>query len=431
MTRKRFEILFSGRLKPGVFLESAVTGLAASLKTDEARAQEILEKGEGVIFESDFEIESRNRLREMDACGLEVMLRDGGVVEAGKSADRTGAPWPETAGPGRLESLPFEFTGTGGGYFRIWLVNVLLSVVTLGIYSAWAKVRRIRYFHSHTLLGGQAFEYLADPVRILKGRLLAGLVLAIVWLGLNFVPVLGLVLFFGLWLLTPWVIIRSLKFNLGHTAWKGIRFRFDATYGQAFKAYALWPLLSLFTLGALWPMAARRRQAFIINHTFYGTSRFSFQATTGQYYKLFLGTLPSLIIGLIIGGVVLIVLAPKIGFLAPAMMWCLIVLCVLASYLPRAANLVFNHTFIGRHAFESAQRTSSFARLVLVNALVLLSSLFLLRPWVVVRIHRYHVSHLRMRVKGGLDDFTAAPVEEQSAFAEEMNSMLDLEPGLV
>ncbi len=43
-------------------------------------------------------------------------------------------------------TLRFEFTGDGREYFRIWIVNVSLTVITLGIYSAWAKVRRMRYF---------------------------------------------------------------------------------------------------------------------------------------------------------------------------------------------------------------------------------------------------------------------------------------------
>ncbi|MFX5918539.1 DUF898 family protein, partial [Acinetobacter baumannii] len=54
-------------------------------------------------------------------------------------------------------SEPFAFTGSGGEYFRIWAVNWLLTMVTLGIYSPWAKVRRLKYFHQHTLLAGHRF----------------------------------------------------------------------------------------------------------------------------------------------------------------------------------------------------------------------------------------------------------------------------------
>ena len=71
------------------------------------------------------------------------------------------------------QTLPFRFHGRAGEYFRIWIVNIMLSIVTLGIYSAWAKVRNKRYFYSNTELDGSSFEYLADPVAILKGRLIA------------------------------------------------------------------------------------------------------------------------------------------------------------------------------------------------------------------------------------------------------------------
>ncbi|RYZ95608.1 MAG: DUF898 family protein, partial [Proteobacteria bacterium] len=31
-----------------------------------------------------------------------------------------------------------EFRGQAGEFFRIWIVNTLLTILTLGIYSAWA-----------------------------------------------------------------------------------------------------------------------------------------------------------------------------------------------------------------------------------------------------------------------------------------------------
>ena len=47
---------------------------------------------------------------------------------------------------------PLRFTGSGSEYFRIWIVNVLLTIVTLGFYSPWAKVRRLKYFYGNTYL---------------------------------------------------------------------------------------------------------------------------------------------------------------------------------------------------------------------------------------------------------------------------------------
>src|SRR5438876_12398000 len=75
-------------------------------------------------------------------------------------------------------TVAFKFNGRAGEYFAIWIVNLCLSVVTLGIYSAWAKVRRKRYFYGCTQLEGSAFEYVGNPVAILKGRILVVLVFA-------------------------------------------------------------------------------------------------------------------------------------------------------------------------------------------------------------------------------------------------------------
>jgi Zn-dependent protease with chaperone function len=69
---------------------------------------------------------------------------------------------PNPSHPPTARHLPFEFRGRAGEYFGIWIVNVLLSIITLGIYSAWAKVRRLRYFYGNTWLDGHNFEYHAD-----------------------------------------------------------------------------------------------------------------------------------------------------------------------------------------------------------------------------------------------------------------------------
>src|SRR2546423_14659508 len=72
-----------------------------------------------------------------------------------------------------------EFTGTAAEYFRIWIVNLFFTLATLGIYSAWAKVRKRRYFYGSTRLDGDGFDYFASPKAILNGRIIAFSVFAI------------------------------------------------------------------------------------------------------------------------------------------------------------------------------------------------------------------------------------------------------------
>ena len=70
--------------------------------------------------------------------------------------------------------------------FAIWIVNICLTIVTLGIYSAWAKVRRLRYFYDNTSVAGASFDYHGNPVAILKGRILAVVLIVLAGLSLAF-----------------------------------------------------------------------------------------------------------------------------------------------------------------------------------------------------------------------------------------------------
>ncbi len=63
-----------------------------------------------------------------------------------------------------------EFTGTGAEYFRLWVVNAALTLLTLGIYSAWAKVRKVGYFARNTRAFGDPLHFTANPWAILRGR---------------------------------------------------------------------------------------------------------------------------------------------------------------------------------------------------------------------------------------------------------------------
>src|SRR4051812_41240035 len=91
------------------------------------------------------------------------------MIDAVPEVASTPPPQPAAYHP----PLRLEFTGRTGEYFRIWIVNLFLSIVTVGLYSPWAKVRRRRYFYGHAWLDGSNFEYHGDPRVILRGRLIA------------------------------------------------------------------------------------------------------------------------------------------------------------------------------------------------------------------------------------------------------------------
>ncbi|MGE5663254.1 MAG: DUF898 family protein, partial [Deltaproteobacteria bacterium] len=97
----------------------------------------------------------------------------GEVVKDGAPPASAGAPAPFADTPTAAIDYRLEFRGTAREYFGIWIVNMLLKIVTLGFYTAWAKVRQRRYFAGSTLLAGEPFEYLAEPGALFRGWLIA------------------------------------------------------------------------------------------------------------------------------------------------------------------------------------------------------------------------------------------------------------------
>ena len=170
-------------------------------------------------------------------------------------------------------SLHFE--GTGGEYFDIWIVNLALTVVTLGIFSAWAKVRNRRYFYGNTHIDTHAFDYHASPWRILLGRVIA---LALL-LGYSLTAAMApkAVFAWGLLFLValPWLVRSSLRFNARNTSYRNVRFDFSGTYTGALKAFVLWPLFTAITLFTTLPLGHRARDYYNINNHSFGGKCFS------------------------------------------------------------------------------------------------------------------------------------------------------------
>ncbi|QTD46041.1 YjgN family protein [Ottowia testudinis] len=150
--------------------------------------------------------------------------------------------------PARIKAHRIEFTGSGGEYFRVWIVNVLLSVVTLGLYTPWARRRTAQYFYSHTQVAGSPLEFVAEQKRMVRGFLVF-VVLSIAYkLAVETGQQLAAgLLLFGFAALAPFLWAGAMRFRLGATRWRGIRLAFTATWKEVYVAS--WPV---FAIAAIW-----------------------------------------------------------------------------------------------------------------------------------------------------------------------------------
>lgn len=336
------------------------------------------------------------------------------------------------------------FSGSTGEYFGIWFVNLLLSIVTLGIYSAWAKVRTERYFYGNTKLAGSSFDYLADPVAILKGRLIAYAVVIALALSSNFLPVLYFLLILALFALMPLIIVLGLRFRARNSAWRGLSFRFDREGSAAYGPFLGWQLLNAITGTLLYPLMKLKQHEFVVGGHSFGRKRFEFSGDASRYYPPYL-----IALGIGVGLFVVMMVAFSATFFASmqmadsmqgdaggAMLGAGMIAALLLFYggmfvlgillRVRYANLLWNSSRLGPHRFESSLRVRDMLWLYASNLVAIVCTLGLAVPWAMIRLAQYRATHFAVLAEGGIDDFVRDLEREHAAAGAELIDALDV-----
>ena len=339
------------------------------------------------------------------------------------------------AAPEEKTVYTLSFTVSGSEYFLIWIVNIVLTILTLGIYSAWATVRTNQYLHNNLRLADASFGYHVQPITILIGRAIA-LALFVVYFFINESnPLVGTsLLMIGGLALAPWLIHRSLRFRLANTSYRGLRFGFDGTIAGSYKAFAMWPavavgivilamtilpgfmaMLSMLVVPALVPFMHYQIKRYQHNHSRFGKTRFSFHATPRDFYMAYgrwvlivlaVVVLPAAVLGYsAFGGgdmnSALRGILPVILYAYAAMFAMGVTLTIMIR------NLIWNHTALGPHTLVSRAPVLGFVGLQAINILAMIVTLGLFTPFAIVRTVRYLAEHSDMVVQGDVEAFMA------------------------
>lgn len=343
---------------------------------------------------------------------------------------------PTAAAEAPLQRFGFEFRGNAKEYFGVWIVNLLLSIVTLGIYTAWAKVRRLRYFYGNTYLDGHNFEYHARPVQILIGRIIVVVVL-LIYSGLNALNPLFALLLIPYFFALPWLINKAMAFNARMTSYRNVRLSFRGSYWRAFGIFVLLPFAAIFTLGILIPYVSRASANYIGNGMKFGTAQFASDAPLRKFY----GNLGMSVVFMLIMGVVLAIPGYGAGLIAalsnpgavvemgasPTIFAIFVGLAVglylalflaLLFYAAGSRNIAFNATTLdGKHHFVSTLGRGRYVWILVSNLFAAILTIGLLRPWAAVRTWRFFANNTAVETAGSLDGFIdeAAPSGEVAA----------------
>lgn len=278
------------------------------------------------------------------------------------------------------ESRTLSFHGNGGSLFKIYLVNLLLMIITLGIYSCWAKVKVRKYLLTQTEFDGDFFDYHGMGKELLSGYWKAGLIFGLPLAILHRLPTMlggGTVLlivcsalaYISIFLMIPFGMARARRYRLSRTSWRGIRFSFRGKAWDFTKLFIGGTFLTAITLGLYYPFFAARKHGFMVGHSYFGNRPFEFDGNGRDLFTPYLRTW--------------LLTLPTLGL---SWLW----------FLAQKQRYFWEHTFSGSLQFRSTVTGRALLGFYSKNLLLLLFTAGLAWPWVVVRKMQFFFRYLTL-----------------------------------
>lgn len=370
---------------------------------------------------------------------------------------------------------PLRFHGQEGQYFRIWIVNVLLGIVTLGLYTPWARRRTVQYFYQNTEMADGYLEFTAPIRRMLVGfLLLGGLYLAMNLAGKSddrTAHTLGNVLTLVFVLAAPWLWASAMRFRLRHTRWRGLRLNFAPSVGALYLAS--WPLVGLAVLFVCLGMSAAGIRSYgpwgagaimlaivllgalclallqynysrlLVLGTSIGAQGGRWKVERGPYLSITLQAMGiAVLLGVVVGAVSSIILAgyalgpnnwrswlPLFALLAVAG-WFFSIVPALAWREARIFKLLWNNTGVSHLArFRCDLRIGAFVGLRVRNSILNLLTLGLYRPLARVKVYRMKCESVTLHLRGDPDALVGelARQQDEGGFSDALADGLGLD----
>lgn len=194
-----------------------------------------------------------------------------------------------------IVSTKIKFYGDGAKYFGILIVNVLLTIVTLGLYYPWARAKNLQYLYGETEFAGSRFTFHGTGKEMFKGFVKAIAILFILILAVNagkysgskFLGLIGLLIyFFGILLLIPLAIHGGLRYRMSRTSWRGIHFGYRGNLRELFGICLKGILLSIFTLGIYSSWFHCNLRKYLESNIRLGNCKFSFEGEGGDLFLI-------------------------------------------------------------------------------------------------------------------------------------------------
>ncbi len=377
----------------------------------------------------------------------------------------------ETLPEGRL--LELAFTAKTLDYFKLWVVCQCLTLVTLGIYSPWARRRRVQFLSNHWRLDGQRFDVQLVPFPLLFGRFFAFSAITIAAVGFWFNPWLTPFMLVLAFVPLPWLLSNSFAFRWRTMTYRGVRFNADVAPRHLW--FSVWILGFTLVIAAIpnhfwvklfgstnWLLALvvgwivlpplifwPRVTAWLVHHKFskarYGLMPFNLQAKESEIYKhmnkAFMKSWVFWWMLVVIFVLVIFAIAPSMGknlninrdWQAILTSICMLTLSVASVTMARGRrlNFVLHRLSLGGLRLTTTLNPNHAAKLTTGYALLALFTLGLSIPWSTVHYNRWRAEHVQLYLQGEWSQFEPeASVIRTGGIMDELANSFDIELGI-
>lgn len=333
-------------------------------------------------------------------------------------------------------SVSLNYTGTSGEMIPLILRNLVLMVLTLGLYRFWARTEIRKHIWSKIELEGDPLEYTGTGMEMFKGFLIALFAVFLPIGGLFFWaqvmvqqgnPLGGLIFLIVypamLWLAGLAFYLAS-RYRMTRTRWRGVR---GAQLGNA-QSFATkffgYYLLTFVTLGLATPSMMKALWVYEANHKSFGSRRLLYTGPKRSLYGPFFLSVLLFVGGLIAGGLLIASMgsgaltgsgATPTGF--AAILPVLIIYGVLLVVGPIAMSIFYaavmrefysNLTF-GIVETRCSVTTGDMLKLIVTNVFIMIFSFGILFPITQMRSIRLVIN--KMQLTGALEPETLTRIE--------------------
>lgn len=303
----------------------------------------------------------------------------------------------------------FSFHGEGSKLFGIVIVNLLLTVITLGFYYPWAKAALTQYIYKETELDGSRFTFHGTGKEMFKGFIKAVIIIILIYGQLFLfqylnIPLVGLIIFYLLFLaLIPFVIHGSMRYRMSRTSWRGIHFGYRGKFNELSKVFYRDVFFTIITFGIYGAWMAMNLRKYTVSNVRYGDVEFDYHGKGGQYFWInFKGYLLTIF---------------TLGIYSAWWMKDLVNYYYTNITLKQSdQKLVLKSTISGSELFG----------VVIINVLIVVFTFGIAAPWAQVRMLKFLCKNLFVDGQFNPNDVTQTEEEYKDATGDDLGDMLDI-----